>query len=573
MNGRNLTDRGHSRRLSRRRVVQGGLALAGLGFAACTPSSSTPTTAPAPPAAAPAATTAPAAPTMAPTAAAKRGGTFRSALTTAWPHFDFQQMAGPQSYENPVLAYSTLVTVKYGKDIKPPSYLPAPDIAESWEQPDELTYIFKIRRGVKFHNLKPVNGRELTAEDVRYSYQRVIDLKFLASLLGGIQKMETPDPNTLRINLAEPNADFLVNLGASNLVIVPLEAVEVNGDLKNGPLIGTGPWMVETADAVNGIANLNRNPDYFLKGLPYLDRLEFRRVSDPQTLVSAFRAKQLDFIGSGLSPQDTDVAYKSSPSEISKLTYYNYGASDELGFKSDAPPFDDPRVRKALVLAMDRQALIDGANSGYAVLTSGVFTPDLSWQLSADTLKPLFKRDLTEAKRLLAEAGKANVTFELTVPTYKAQVYVTMGEQLKAQLAEAGITANLKVLDSANYAATVTQRGEFTAYLGNNGTRLTVNADLLNRFHSKGAVAKIQTHYNNPKLDALIDQQRVLGRDPEKRRSLLEQVQRTVIEDNILVSISTPGMQDLYWNYVKDYYPNGVVSDSNAHLKSVWLDK
>jgi ABC-type transport system substrate-binding protein len=566
-----VSDRGTRGRLTRRRVVQGGAALVGLGLAACSTTTQAPT--PAPAVAPPATPTGAGAAAASPAAAQpKYGGVFRSALTTAAAHFDFHQYS-PQTYLNPVLAYSTLLTYKYGPDVPAPSYLAVPDLAETWEQPDELTYLFHLRKGVKFHNVAPVNGREVTSADVQYSLQRVLDLKLLASLLGGVQRMETPDPYTFKITLSEPNADFLVNMAANSLVIAAKEAVAVNGDLKNGPHIGTGPWMVQSADPSHYASVMVRNPDYFLKGLPYVDRLEFQQIPDPKTLVSAFQAKQLDFIGSGLSPVDTEPLYKADPNNLTRLRYYFYSAMDQLVFKSDAPPFNDPRVRKAVVQAIDRQALIDVANGGFAILTSGVWVPDLSWQLSPDVLKPLYKRDLQGAKQLLAQAGQPNLDFELIVPTYKAQVYVTMGEQIQAQLKEAGISARLRVLDSAAFIGAVTTQGQFTVYLGNAGARFSTNADLLNNYYSKGANAKIQSHYNNPQLDALIDQQKVLTRDPQKRRSLLEQIQRTVIDDNIIVSISAAQSGDLLWSYVKGFYLNGVNADSIATYKTMWIDK
>jgi peptide/nickel transport system substrate-binding protein len=561
--------------LRRRRVLQGGLALTTLGLSGCAGAgpSPIPTAASAPPSATGAAG-AGAAATPAPTAAkAKYGGIVRSTAVAAGPHDDFQQSPASQSALSPVLAYSRLMTYKSGKDVQPGTYLPIGDLAESWEQPDDLTYIFKLRRGVKFHNLKPVNGRELTAQDILYSYRRGIDLNFLASLLGSIQNMVAPDPYTFKVTLSQPDADFLANLANVGLSIVAQEAIEVNGDLKNGPHIGSGPWVVESVDLSTRNFVLVRNPEYFLKGLPYLDRLEFSRVVEPNTIVSAFRAKQFDLIGNGLSPAQTDPIYKANPNEITVVQYTFYGPSDELGFRTDIPPFNDARIRRAVVLAMDREDLIGGANAGFAILTSGVITPDVSWQLAPEVLKPLYKRDVAGAKRLLAEAGQPSFEFELSVPTYKAQVYVTMGEQLQAQLREAGVNVRLKVLDSATYTSVVSTRGEFSAYLGNANVRLTANQDLLNRYHSKGPIAKIQTRYNNPKLDDLIDQQKVLSRDPAKRRAVLEQVQRTVIEDNILVSVSAPYQQVLRWNYFKDFFLNGNIVDSVGCWTEAWLDK
>jgi peptide/nickel transport system substrate-binding protein len=474
---------------------------------------------------------------------------------------------------NTVMAHSGLLKFKSGRDIRPGTYTPIGDLAESWEQPDNLTYSFKLRRGVKFHNIAPVNGREATSADIVYSYQRAIDLKFLASLLGGVQRMETPDPYTFKITLAEPNADFLVNLAATNLAVVAKEAVDVNGDLKNGPHIGTGPWIVSSVAPGTRDLVLTRNPDYYVKGVPYVDRVEISHVFEPSTLIAAFRAGQLDAIGGGVSPQQVEPIFKASPAQFTFEQIPLYLAQDELGFKVDAPPFNDPRIRKAVVLAMDREALIATANGGFGILTSGVVTPDATWQLSPDTLKPLYKSDVEGAKRLLAEAGQPNLQFELTVPTYKSQVYVTMGEQLQAQLRAAGIEVKLKPLDATSYGPVVQQRGEFSAYLGNNGTRLSANQDLLGRYHGKGALTKIQTRYNNPKLDDLIDQQKVLSADPAKRRTLLEQIQRTVIDDNVIVSVSAPIQGLLRWSYVKDFYVNGSITDSLGCWIRAWIDK
>jgi ABC-type oligopeptide transport system substrate-binding subunit len=187
--------------------------------------------------------------------------------------------------------------------------------------------------------------------------------------------------------------------------------------------------------------------------------------------------------------------------------------------------------------------------------------------------KSLDIRDLEGAKRLLAEAGVLNLEFELSVPTYQAQVYVTMGEQLQAQLKEAGVTVRLKPMDPPTYGAAVGTRGEFAAYLGDAGVRLNPNQDLLSRYRSQGPVAKIQSRYNNPKLDELIAQQKVLVRDPAKRRALLEQIQRTVIEENILVCVAASRQQILRWNYVKDFYVHGHWATVFGARKEIWLDK
>src|SRR5205814_2289443 len=110
---------------------------------------------------------------------------------------------------NPAICYSLLLTYKTGPDVKPPSYIPTGDLADSWTQPDDLTYIFKLAPNIKWHNIPPVNGRELVADDIIYSYNRIREQKNYAAFLAGIAKMEAVDKATLKLTLEKPNADLL----------------------------------------------------------------------------------------------------------------------------------------------------------------------------------------------------------------------------------------------------------------------------------------------------------------------------------------------------------------------------
>src|SRR5438874_440259 len=216
------------------------------GEAAGPPAPAAPTTAPAvPPPAAAAATTPAGAATAAP---AKRGGMIRTIATAAEGHIDPHMTGGfsAGSY-GPGACYNGLLTFKYGKDIKPTSYLVTGDLAESWTQPDDTTYVFKLRPGVRWHNIPPVNGREVKADDIAYTYQRIRDIKSpYASFLTGITKFEAVDPTTLKLTLDKPNADLLDSLATYYLTIVARERVEQTGDLKAMPLIGTGPFILDT---------------------------------------------------------------------------------------------------------------------------------------------------------------------------------------------------------------------------------------------------------------------------------------------------------------------------------------
>src|SRR5262249_26071386 len=143
---------------------------------------------------------------------------------------------------------SRLVKAKAGSDVVPGTQPLEPDLAESWTQPNDATYVFKLRRGVRWHPKSPVNGRELTAEDIRYTYDRFLNIKGNGNrdLLAAIDRVEAVDPYTVRFVLKEPDAWFVDKLASTSTWIIAREAVEQHGDLRKWEsVVGTGPWMLE----------------------------------------------------------------------------------------------------------------------------------------------------------------------------------------------------------------------------------------------------------------------------------------------------------------------------------------
>ncbi|MFH2115231.1 MAG: ABC transporter substrate-binding protein, partial [Spirochaetota bacterium] len=165
-----------------------------------------------------------------------------------------------------------------------------PDLAESWEIPDNTTYVFHLRKGVLFHN-----GREMVADDVKYSLERILDPKTASpgrSYISLIKSVDVVDAYTVKLTLASPLASLLDALTSNNISIVPKEAVEANGNLQK-VAVGTGPFMLKEWVADNSMT-LVKNPAYFEKGLPLVDKVIFRVIPEQASLLAGIKSGDLD---------------------------------------------------------------------------------------------------------------------------------------------------------------------------------------------------------------------------------------------------------------------------------------
>ncbi len=207
----------------------------------------------------------------------KRGGIFRIRGEDATTGFDPHLSANHHRIAtNLSFTHSRLVKVRAGASVVPGTLPIEPDLAESWIQPSDRTYVFKLRKGVRWHSKAPVNGRELTADDVKYTYERFLTVKGnpSRSMLGLVEKIDALDRYTVRFALSEPFGWFLDYLATTVMWVVAPEAVERFGDLRRAEAcIGTGPWMLERYEP-NVRLTFVRNPNYFLPGLPYTDGIE-----------------------------------------------------------------------------------------------------------------------------------------------------------------------------------------------------------------------------------------------------------------------------------------------------------
>src|SRR5882724_11378956 len=385
----------------------------------------------------------------------KRGGVFRIRGEDATTGFDPHLFTNHHRIStNLSFTHSRLVKVKAGPSIVPGTLPVEGDLAESWTQPNDRTYVFKLRKGVRWHAKPPVNGRELTAEDVKYTYERFLSIKGNPnrSMLGAVEKIDAVDKYTVRFMLNEPFGWFLDYLANTVMWIVPREAVEQYGDLKRAEAcIGTGPWMLERYEP-NVRLTFVRNPNYFLPGLPYADGIEVTVDEDPSSRLAAWLAGRYDFApeyGQCVRRLDLDVAKGRKPNL--RTQDFTVLFSGITMMKLDREPFKDVRVRRALALASNWK---EGLETNAWSLGNGAPNPTIpaalrEWTIPITQLTPegrrLYDQDLSEAKRLLAQAGfPTGLKVPLDATLGWSPDYVDLLQVVMRNWKEAGIETELR---------------------------------------------------------------------------------------------------------------------------------
>jgi peptide/nickel transport system substrate-binding protein len=324
------------------------------------------------------------------------------------------------------------------------------DLAESWQSSaDFRVWTFKLRQGVKWQNVPPVNGREFVAADVKYCFEAYAKEGVQTFTFQEIEGIETPDKYTARVHLKTPNTLFPQNLAEPIAILFAREVLEQDGDLKKR-LIGTGPFILKEHTRKVRVV-LQRNPDYFDKGRPYIDEYVILSTPDAATRLAAFRTGQSDFIWVA-SPSEVETVRRTNPSALVQ-SYHNSLTPFGVALAQDRPPFNDVRVRRALAMAIDRQKQVDTVFEGHGILGWGV--PFMYYQDKAPTAAdfgPWWQYKPAEARKLLAEAGHPN-GFETTLFYYEYFPQMTSQVQLVQQDLKKNLNINVKItkLDYTTY--------------------------------------------------------------------------------------------------------------------------
>ena len=507
----------------------------------------------------------------------RRGGIFRVSLGDP-PHFDPHLTVSWATLIALSFTHSRLLKHKAGPGVVPGTFVPEADLAESWGQTSDTTYVFKLRRGVRWHPKPPVNGRELTADDVKYSFER-----FLGpinnpnrTVLEEVERVEALDRYTVRITLKAPFAWFLDAIASTTAWILPREAVEQFGDVRRPEAcIGTGPWMLERYDP-NVRLSFVRHPDYFVSGLPYADGVEASMAGDSAARLAHWLGGQLDFApGLGMTVRriDLDAVRKRKPTLQTAEFTWMVGAFAAM--KLDQEPFKDVRVRRALSLATSLKDILDASPlaQGQGVPTPAVPPALVDWAIPIDQLSAegqrLYRHDPAAAARLLAEAGHGAA---LKVPLETASFGAEWLDGVQVYLRSwkgAGIEAELKIKETGAFLSSAMLGRYERLMLGQRGGALYPDV-YLSAMHLPGHRTN-SSGVDDPKLTEMIRLQR-RTHDVRRRRDILWDIQRYLAEQ-VYYLYGPSGRVVAAWEpYVRNFAPN-LGNDYGGRLMAAWLDR
>jgi peptide/nickel transport system substrate-binding protein len=433
-----------------------------------------------------------------------------------------------------------------------------PALAERWDHPDPLTYVFHLRQGVKFHN-----GKLFSAEDVEYTFNRLLAKETASpnrNWYDYIDKVEVVNAATVRMRLSKPFAGTLANIASlRGSGILPVGAAEkMNLDVE---AVGTGPFKLVSYTPRDNI-RYARNPDYWEKSIPYVNEMPWKIMVSEDTRIAALRSGALDY--GQLSPEGRE-RLKDQPRVHVQTTPRAWLVLHE--FNCARKPYSDVRVRQAFSLAVDRKAMIEKAASGAGVLSGPVATGNGDWYIPPAELP--YKQDLPRAKQLLAEAGYPN-GFKTTIKILSGYPeFVSASVVLADQLRQLNIETELIQLEPGEFVRQYrrpVESQDFDLY----STARTNYPDpdvYLYQFYVPGAA--LNRGYDNPTVTRLIER----GRETEERaarRAIYFDVQRILLEESPQlfwwVGLNLEGLQQ----YVKGYEASFL---GTRYFRNAWLDK
>ncbi|MFH1096954.1 MAG: ABC transporter substrate-binding protein [Candidatus Desantisbacteria bacterium] len=416
--------------------------------------------------------------------------------------------------------------VKYGDDMKIVS-----DIAKKWDiSPDGKSYTFYLNNDVKF-----ANGRLLDANDIKYSFERILNPEtksprrwVFKDVLGAdktedgvVEGFVVKDAYTFQIILTKPFSPFLGFLAMPAGYIVPIEEVKKWGEDFSEHVVGTGPFKM-TKWVHDDVLVLEKNTEYFDKK-PEVDGIEYRIIPEELTAMAEFESGTLDAIGLPMTEFErfttTEKWKKNIVGQVGLNAYY-------LGINCQKKPFDDVRVRQALNYAIDKKAILETVLQNQGVLSHGSIPPILP---GYNCKLPAYERNVQKAKELLKDAGCQNLSLKIYQKPSREALNIT--EVIQSQLKDVGITAEIVQIEWSALKEMINQGKCDTFYLAWLADYPDAENFLAPLFHSANfGAGGNRAQYKNEKVDKLIETAQATS-DEKKRNKIYQQIE-TIIHDD-----------------------------------------
>jgi peptide/nickel transport system substrate-binding protein len=450
------------------------------------------------------------------------------------------------------------------------------ELAEKWSWQDNYrNLVFFLRKGVKWHD-----GQPFTSKDVKFTFDMVREAPDAPAKLrinprkdwfANVQSIETPDAQTVVFHLKRPQPSILMMLASG---YSPIYAAHVPPANYRTGCIGTGPYKLKEWRKGEFVEYV-KNPDYFIKGRPYLDGLKYIVIAERGTRTAALQSGQVDVAFPGETSKTISEQLKKAVPQL-VVTPISENVNNNIIMNIKKPPFDNVKTRLAVSHAIDRRALIQAVYQGGGVVGAGMAPkPWAFWGLGEKDLAALpgygkADEEKAKAKKMMAELGYSpEKPLRVEMVTRAIQIYVDMASFVINELKQVGVEATLKQVETAQWHA-MAVRGDYQ--IGANLTGLGAD-DPDGNFYENYACGSPRnyTHYCNEQVQKLFDQQSA-EIDPKKRAVLVNAIQKKLEEEAARPILNWRIDYFTHWPHVKGLVPQNSVYNY-GRMQEVWRDK
>lgn len=528
------------------------------------------------PVATPTPTAVPPTPTPTPKFQPKKGGSLRFAQTSDPPTFDVHATSFSLLTDHTRLTHSRVLRYKalgWPEEAKYGELTVVGDLAEKWEVSNGgKTFTFHLRPGVKWPNVAPLNGRELTSEDAKKAYERILNApkSIFKDFYKAITSMSTPDKYTFVMTIDKPLASWLFRVADGEAAwITAQDFIDAKGadyGVRQDSLVGTGPFLIKSEEPGARYV-YTRNPSYFLPNLPYIDEVVRLIIKDASAREAAFVSGQIDNLGA--SRTSVPRIQKALPKATLDSNPGLSNTASGIMFNMTNPKWQDIRVRQAIQKGVDQARIIADLYGGQGRYQGCMPTALSTFALSQDELKTLYKYDPDGAKALLAAAGlSTGFTFEMTTFTGYQQRLLDIAELAQDDLKKIGVTMVLKPVPVASGRPAV-EAGNFESVIQPHSTGVEPD-EMLGGFTTGGGRNFMRV--SDPKVDAW-DLQQSVEFDVKKRAAITQEFSRYCAQQVLgLIPIPNEATFAFSQEWVKNFSISDVASDEPRELFA-WIEK